>query len=320
MRKRPVLNLVIGLALASGISTAAAETRLFTDSHGRQLQAELLNFDGTTARLRERNGRIHDLGKSAFSLPDQSYLESWRLKKAGMQVALDERVKPGASFMLEFPDLPETADGKPAACEVHIPSNFNYPEPVPTLFWMSGGKGSRNVSSANGVVDFERFIVVALPFPKSVPSVKKAVEDRKVDDVWEFQKSMVASVKELVPNIDPDVILVGGSSNGAHAIGSGLDQKWDGFCDYFSGFILHEGGSSPGGRYAGARGKRILLVSGGKSPHTDYQRGLEKQFHDVRPKLTIEVVPGEGHELGEQGRARIKSWIEEQFFGAPPTR
>lgn len=301
-------RLIVWIAFLGFSVIGHTEMRTFTDAAGRRVEAEVLSINGTSVELRTASGETAILETAAFSSADQTYLKQWE-----PAAAPDERVTPGAKFRLEFDDLPGTANGQSAGCEISIPSTYRADAPVPLLVWISGGKGSDRIGGAADLVDADRFVIIALPFPESVPSVRDAVGKRTVNQVWDYQRPMLQKVRELIPNLDPEIQIVGGTSNGAHAIGTGFDQDWEGFADGFTGFILHEGGSSPGGDYRSARGKTMLVAYGDKSSALDWQKGFNDRIEHSRPKLDIVEIPGEGHGLGADGRKRIRAWIDEKF-------
>ncbi len=144
------------------------------------------------------------------------------------------------------------ADQVSTRCEIHIPATYEPGRDFPLLLWFSGGKGSCHVRSARDLVDFNEFVVVALPSPEG-RSARLAVKGGEIDAFWAYHAPMLEAVKQAVPNIDPELRLVGGSSNGAHIIGSGLSRDWRGFSDYFTAYILHEGGYALSKDYSRAR-------------------------------------------------------------------
>src|SRR5690606_32664340 len=107
---------------------------------------------------------------------------------------------PGTVVTLDFPELGPMHDQKPAACEVHIPASYDPAKPVPLLVWFGGGKGSSSVDGANGLVDFDTFVVAALPYPDGY-FPRLAAKDGKVDGYWDFHRVMLERIRRLVPNI-----------------------------------------------------------------------------------------------------------------------
>lgn len=308
---RPLCILVFLSALT--LPLPAAETRTFTDSQGREIIAELMSYDGVTIQIRRTDGRVFSFEKSLLSKADQDFVEASRramqAKAAGLPERLDARVMPGKNIILEFPDLPKMHGGQTAACEVHIPKNFDYPKPVPLFVWFGGGPGSHRVSGASGLVDFDEFVVVALPYPYGkLPRL--AVTDGDIGQHWDFERAMLAKVIELLPNLDRRIRIVGGTSSGAHNVGSGLDEKWKGFTDYFQAFVLHEGGYSPKNEFPGAKNKLVYVLWGEKSVAREWQEWFNPRIERAGAKLTIESLANAGHGLDAEGRALIRKWIE----------
>jgi pimeloyl-ACP methyl ester carboxylesterase len=221
------------------------------------------------------------------------------------------RVVPGETLTLNFPELGEMHDKLPAACQVSIPKHFDPAKPVPLLVWFGGGKGSHSVGGARGVVDFDRFVVVALPYPGGVLPRIAAQKDGRIDAHWAFQKPMLEGVARVVPNLDPRLRLVAGTSSGGHHIAYGLDRGWAGFADYFTAFIVHEGGAQPlTPRLPGAKRKRLLVVYGEESDSLTWRTWFNWHVERSGADATIIGVPGAGHGLNEDGRKVIREWIE----------
>lgn len=66
--------------LAAGLIATAqlhAETRIFEDSGGRKLEAEVLGVSGDTVELKLKSGKVSKLSISKFSEIDKSYLRRW---------------------------------------------------------------------------------------------------------------------------------------------------------------------------------------------------------------------------------------------------
>jgi pimeloyl-ACP methyl ester carboxylesterase len=220
-------------------------------------------------------------------------------------------LEPGSTLLLDFPELGEMHDKLPAACEVRIPKTYDPRKPVPLLVWFGGGKGSHQVGGARGLVDFDRFVVVALPYPRGVLPRIAAQNDGPVDAHWVFQRAMLNRVVERVPNIDPRLRLVAGTSSGGHHIAYGLDRGWAGFADYFTAFIVHEGGAQPlTHRFPGAKGKRVLVVYGEESDSLTWRTWFNWQVEKSGAEATIIGIPGAGHGLNEDGRRAIRTWTD----------
>ena len=230
-------------------------------------------------------------------------------------VAAEPRVVPGELMTLEFPDLPKMHGDLTAACEVSIPKNYDPAKPVPLLVWFTGGKGSNRVAGANGLVDFDRFVVVALPYPNG-HDMRTVIKEGGMETVRTYHQAMMARVVELLPNIDPRVRIVAGSSNGAHLIGTALSLEWAGFVDYFTLFVLHEGGSSASNKYPGAKDKRLLVIWGEKSEALKWQLLFNWRIGQPGAHVSYHSVPEAGHGLDARGRELIRAWITEMTAGS----
>lgn len=305
--------LFIVLFLGSGSILSAKDSYEFTDRSGRKLEAIILSCNSTEVEVRRvaDDRRFHILIED-LSETDQNYLsENYLEQTEGEKNSL----VPGETLIMEFPELGTMADGKPAQCELSIPKNFEADKPVPFLVWFSGGKGSHKTSSARGLVDFDTFLVLALPYPNGrLPRL--AVDDGEdaINEFWDFQRPMLEQVIELVPNISEEVKIAAGSSSGGHLVGSALDQKWKGFYDYFTGFILHEGGYSPEMKFSGVRSRHHILIAFGENSNTrEWQEYFMEHFDRARGRADKIEIPKAGHGLNNEGRQLIREWIDETF-------
>jgi hypothetical protein len=217
-------------------------------------------------------------------------------------------------MLLDFPELGPMAKGLPAQCEVSIPKNYSPSRPVPLFVWYGGGAGSHLTQGARGMVDFDQFVVVALPYPGgALPRL--AVDGNTIDAFWDYQKPMLDRVIKLIPNISEEVRIVGGSSSGGHMVGSGLDCKWKGFADYFTAYVLHEGGHSPDMVFKGAKSShRILVVYGEDSHVRAWQDYFIEKIEQCRGRVTYRGIENAKHGLNGHGKDAIHIWIDEQVL------
>ncbi len=306
---KTVALITLSALLLTGLN---AESRLFTDTQGRTIQAELLKVDGDMISIKREDGIEFHFKKSLLSPEDNVYIEAFAAAQAeaSLYKGLDTRIRPNNTFTLHFPELPPMADNREAQCEVHIPKNYTSDKPVPIFVWFNGGKGDYRVDGAKGLVDFDQFVVVALPYPNGkFPRI--AVDEGDIDAHWKFQKPMLDKIRELIPNIDPNIRIAGGTSSGAHNVGSGLNQKWHGFYDYFNAFILHEGGYAPSTEYKGASRKLLLVIWGEKSTAREWQAWFNKKIDASRAKITFISLPNAGHGLTGEGKNKIREWIQQ---------
>lgn len=301
---KPALPLLTLLALLC-LNTHAFQT--LTDNEGRSIVARVTAFDGDSITIVRNDSQAFTLPLSQLSQADQAMI---RKKYAHLAVKKETvTLTPGAVLTLHFPDLPPMADNQPSICEIHIPASYLPEQSFPLFVWFSGGKGSAKASNARGLVDFDKYVVVALPYPEGrLPRL--GVRDGKIDEFWTYLKPMLEKVQETVPNISDKLRVAGGSSSGAHLIGSGICQKWRGFSDYFTAYVLHEGGYAPKKNYEAARRKPVLIIYGEKSTAYAWQQGFNETIKDSRAKLTFIAMPEDGHGLSGEGRKRIREWTD----------
>lgn len=302
--------IVAPLCLAS---VSAIERYEFTDLKDRKLEARILSCNREEVRVeRVSDGRTFEIPLTDLCEADRAYLAEQYLEKADDGEA---GLVPGETLTLDFPDMGEMERGQPARCELRIPGNYDPVRPVPLLVWFGGGKGSHKVNGARELVDFDEFLVLALPYPEGrLPRLAVKEGEDAIDAFWEFQRPMLERVIEMVPNISEDVRIAGGSSSGGHLVGSALDRKWRGFCDYFTGYVLHEGGTSPDMEYRGTRSSHRLLVTyGEETPHMEWQRYFMERIGEQSGRFTFLGIPDAKHGLTGKGRGMIREWIETTF-------
>jgi hypothetical protein len=234
-------------------------------------------------------------------------------------VAATPALTPGSSFSVLFPELEPMHDGLPAACGVSVPSDFDPARPTPLFVWFGGGKGTHDAAAARDLVDADRFLIVALPYPRGrLPRLAAQESVEAIDAFWAFQRVMLGRIQDMFPNIDPALRLVAGTSSGGHHIAYGLDRGWEGFADYFTHFILHEGGAKPlTHRFPGAKDKRLLVVYGEESDSLTWRTWFNWQVERSGARADIVGVPGSAHGLDEKARAVIRRWTDALLDPAP---
>lgn len=308
-----VLVVVLQCMLASSI---AAGTYTFTDRSGRTLDAVILKYDGSAVEVRRlSDGRRFEMAVNTLSDQDQRYLEDTYAAMHAVGAAAPAQLIPGENVLLEFPELGNMAQGQSAQCELSIPKNYDPVRSVPLFVWFSGGKGSHRVAGAKGLVDFDQFLVLSLPYPEGrLPRLAIEAGGGEINTFWEFQRPMLERVVELVPNISEKVRIAGGASSGGHLIGSALDQELRGFCDFFTGFILHEGGYSPQIEYDGTRSSHDILIVYGENSHVrEWQDYFMQRIDKARGRIDYIEVENAGHGLNRDGKQAIREWIEKTF-------
>ena len=286
--------------------------RTFTDDKGRRIEAELLGVDGINVTF-NKGGQEFTLPITRFSAPDQEFIKSWAAEKAAPSASTPTGPKPtgpkpGANLTFEFPELEKDFSGKPAAFSARIPQNYDPAKPVPLFIFLGGGKGT---SSPGGAVTLTNgdFVCVGLPYPNSGRNPRQSNMVGRFDNVWNYWKPMIAKLEEAVPNLDPKIRIIGGFSNGAHAIDGLLGEEK--FTSAFSAFVLIEGGGTQGGTYRGARDRHIYYAWGEKSPIAAHARTVLSRAKRGQMKIRYNEMKGVGHQFPAAEKTGVKSWLYE---------
>jgi len=217
---------------------------------------------------------------------------------------------PGKILHLDVPNFGGD-DLVKRVCEARIPENYKVDKPVPLLVWFSPGGGSNRVSSIPPIVDFHEFLLVAIPYPSNkLPRL--AVKSGNIDSFWEYEEPMLEYVKTIVPNISKTVRIAGGFSSGAHLVGSGLDRDWLGFTDFFTGYVMHEGGYSPEMKFRGVRSNHKILVTYGLQ-NNSYGRVVAREMKKSGVSPTVIKLAHTGHAMSQESIDAIREWIDINF-------
>jgi len=220
---------------------------------------------------------------------------------------------PGKVLHLDVPNFGGD-DSVKRVCEVRIPENYKADKPVPILAWFSPGGGSNRVSSIPPIVDFRKFLIVAIPYPNNkLPRIAiQSGNPKNIDSFWEYEEPMLEYVKTIVPNISKTVRIAGGFSSGAHLVGSGLDRDWLGFTDFFTGYVMHEGGGSPDMQFKGIRSNHKILVTYGLQ-NNSYGKVVVRKLKKAGISPTVIKLPHTGHAMSQESIDAIREWIDINF-------
>ena len=224
----------------------------------------------------------------------------------------DDTVRAGSVIRLQVPYF-LSEDGIHRSFEVRVPEAYQKDKPLPLLVWFSPGGGSDSVGAMPPIVNFQKFLVVAIPYPgNKLPRLAIKAGEKQINAFWEYEKPMLAYLQERFPNISQHIRIAAGFSSGAHLIGSGIDMDWQGFTDFFTTFVLHEGGYAPKMHYDGMRIDHKVLVSYGTKPgYRSYGAVVAREMkrHGLRP--TIIKLPHTTHAMTQESIDAIREWIEE---------
>jgi len=217
------------------------------------------------------------------------------------------QLAPSKTLRLEVPQFLAN-DTKQRVFEVRIPEHYSPEKNMPLLVWFSPSGGSNSISSIPPIVDKTKFLLVALPYPDNqLPRL--AIESNTIDSFWDYEKPMLDYLKYMIPNIDPNIKIAAGFSSGAHLVGSGLDRNWIGFTDFFTIYILHEGGGSPSNTYQGAKSTHKILVTYGLQNNSYGQVVvLNMKKSGILPDVI--KLPHSGHEMSQESIDAIRQWID----------
>lgn len=308
-----------GLLMAFAVT---AEARTFTYFNGRKVEGELVGMTGNQVTIRV-GGRPLTLPIGFFSLPDQKFIRE--SVAAGNNPAnptaptpaatatagkADERVKPGAMFFLEFPDLAKDRHGELTKMQVRIPARYEAAKKYPLIIWMGGSDGGNTTGSCSALVEQDSFICAGLPFPKGASNPK---QDNMVGDfkkIWKYHHTMLEALHRAVPNIDARLRIIGGFSNGAHCIDGLLDEAKD-YVNWFNVFVLVEGGGHAG-HWPRKESQFACVLWGDKSSGKALNLGENNVHLAKRAKMTLmsEEMKGVGHEFPQPYQAKVREWIE----------
>lgn len=184
---------------------------------------------------------------------------------------------PDSSFTINFPDLPPTfhavasKQSVPAKMTVYLPRNYDRAKKHPLLVFLSGGDGGDGtaLSVARDITGQQDFVCVNMPLFRAPdyqsdnagsPGNSLVITEPDGRAMWPHFKMMLEKVDSLVPNIDPNHRVIGGSSNGAHATVALIDGSDGDICKLFSAFLIVEGGGKLK-HYEHLKEKRYLMVS-----------------------------------------------------------
>lgn len=304
------------LLLAIGLSMPHALTaRTFTDAKGRAMEAEVVSVNGVNVTIKRADGRTFSVPADTFSQADQVYIKAWKPGASAVPtepVKVAEDVKPGSTLVLEFPDLPKDRRDQPTSCTVRLPQGYDGVKKFPLVIWMSGGDGGNTPSSA--FLPDGDFVTAGLPFLKGANNPNQASMVGDFDKLWDYHRTMINKIHERIPNLDKKTSIIGGFSNGAHAIDGELKArggKEGGITDYFGIFILADGGGAGGakGNYPSLKGKHAYVCYGETSPAAGYVPAVGRNFKSRGAETVLSMMEKTGHEFTASEQQKVKEWI-----------
>jgi hypothetical protein len=233
--------------------------------------------------------------------------------------APDERVKPGATFFLEFPNLPKTRHGKLTTMQVCIPRQYDPRKLYPLYAFMGGSDGTSTVET--DLVNDDRYVRIALPFPKGSNSPYWEGMIGKFPMVWQYHKAMLDELFKVVPNISPSLRIIAGFSNGGHTLAGLMQLPKSDFLDYFNVYIPVEGGGIGPWWWSGAkgsgldvrlRGRYACLLWGEKSIGKGQVKPMSEKLERFGVKVTTFAMEDTGHDFPAAYQDKVRDWIKGQ--------
>lgn len=298
---RPLL--LIGL-LTFAVSAPSLQGRTFTDAQGRTIEADLISVTGETARVRKKDKTEFELPLAKLSDADREFVKKW--EKDRREKIAGNAPEPGATLTFEFGDLPVDFSGNPASFQVKIPSSYDPSRPVPLLIFLGGGKGNNSPGGALGVTKGD-FVCAGLPYPDDGrnPAQNNMVGD--FENVWKYWKPMLAKLETAIPNLDPKLRVIGGFSNGGHAIDGMLSEP--GFSDFFTAFFLIDGGGALPSRYRNVRDKYCYIAWGTKSPNAPNSEEVVSRAKRAGMEIVESPMEEVGHAFPDSEKEKVTEWL-----------
>lgn len=222
---------------------------------------------------------------------------------------LDPRIKPGQSFVVPFPGLPKTLANAPSELHIYIPKKYDVSRKHPLFVWLNGGAGGPGIRT--GPVGEDHFVVVSMPLYKVNPAAGLLLTAEDSGLIWSCHKQMLAEVERLVPNLSPELRVIGGFSNGANCQAVLLNRVRE-FADAFKGFLLWEGGNMLD-NFKVLSGKSLFVLYGQNSlgkygapiAASAQKAGADAEFFEMK---------GIGHDAPASFDPKVHDWIDRKVI------
>ncbi len=302
-----LLIFLIGAAVAD----AEEAVRKFTNTDGVVIEATIQSIKNESAVLMWK-GKEVEVPLAKLSAADREWVKEWQKTGAKMEKAQlspasgtpDERA--GKTLTFEFPDLIKDMRGEPAAINVKVPATYDASKPLPLFIYVGGGNGGNSPGGASGLTK-DDFLCAGFPYPDDGRNPAQANMVGSFDEVWAYWEPMLKKLDEEFPNIDKRLRMIGGFSNGGHAIDGLLGET--AFAEYFNAFILIDGGGSLGGKYRSSKGEHCYIAWGENSPNAiNAEEVVERARRSGMEYVASEMV-GVGHAFPESEKEKVKAWI-----------
>ena len=300
--------------LLLAVAVAEEAPRKFTNSDGVVIEAQMLAVKGEAAVLMWK-GKEVEVPLAKLSAVDQKWVVDWQAAKMkGAEGSDDAKptepgspdTRAGQTLTFEFPELIKDMSGGAAKFSVKVPSDYSLGKPVPLFIFLAGGNGSSSPGGASGLTKGD-FLCAGLPYPDDG---RNPAQDNMVgsfDEVWDYWKPMLAKLDEEFPNIDKRLRMIGGFSNGSHAIDGCLRESE--FAEYFNAFVLIDGGGALGRGYRSSKDEHCWVAWGEKSPNAGNSQEVAKRARSSGMEFVKSEMKGVGHAFPAEEKKRVTEWI-----------
>lgn len=274
-----------------------AETRTWTSSDGRKLDAELVSYDLNAETVTIKNNR------GEFTLPfaklveeDQTFVRTLAEKEAAQrEVAAQEAAKRAGKTIKEV---------TPAGNSFHVyyPKSYSPAKKSPLLILFSPvGGGAGIMNNFRQGADSLGWILVGCD------KLKNGMSEKEGNDIF---KDLLTVIEERVDH-DPDLLYMGGMSGGglrAFHNSANFDRPWKGIisCGGWLG-----GAAGHGLKYP--KKMAVALVNGNNDKNANlYVDEDTEVLKRRRCKVEFITFPG-GHVVGPPGVIeKAMQWVEKE--------
>ena len=230
-----------------------------------------------------------------------SLLSGWTFCHGGG--ASDPRVKPGATFHVDFARLGTTWENQPSRMGIHIPADYTLDRKFPLLVWYGGGPGSDSPGPAEEIAGASGFVCVGVPYLMEDETHKGGWRDTP----WSYYKTMFDELEKIVPNIHPEQRICGGFSSGGAAIMRLIGDPSGAFQTYFHAF-MPGGAGWPMGGLASLKGRPMLAFIGKEDTRLSGYQNIEKEGNAAGIDLKYLEFEG-GHEMPSRHFPEMREWM-----------
>lgn len=337
-----LLHPIIALALVASLAVPAL-ARTWTDTTGRQMEADILGVEGEKVLLRYKGKEIA-LGIEKLSEQDREFITQWQQQAdkpaedpaaAGDRMVLGTTLKPGGVVnSLTAPLSPgavkafSKADAKPTMLKLSIalPTNFN-PESPQRVMWVSAAINNENERTAGNASVMGMYAPAATAAGWVVISADTDLGNPRLEDDQnagdgdlEVHRQAIASLASAWPEFIRWEFACGGFSGGAkvsfYRVGHLLDSDLNVTGLFLAGCnqdMTEEARAATRFRKSDLRPIKVF-ISNGKTDEISSPQAAEKVRDSVEAngfsEVRLEEFTG-GHEMKREQFENALTWFAE---------